>query len=205
MGKYNNDNDFIGKSSEALISTLQYRDEYTFLHSDRVVLLAQELGKRLGLNKPQLHQLWIASIFHDIGKIGIPDAILNKPGKLNEKEWSVMKTHSAISGDIIDKIDMPDAPDLANIVRHHHEFYDGSGYPDGLSGDDIPYLARIISLVDCYDAMTSDREYREGMSHTEAIAIMAGETGSKFDPELAEAFFGVIEGSEFREGFKGTV
>jgi HD-GYP domain-containing protein (c-di-GMP phosphodiesterase class II) len=127
-----------------------------------------------------------ASVLHDIGKVGIPDAILNKPGKLDENEWEFMRRHPRIGADIVDQIE--GFEEISAAIIAHHERYDGGGYPFGLKGEEIPIEARIISVVDTYDAMTSDRPYRRALSHDTAIAELSRCAGTQFDTRVVEAF-----------------
>ncbi len=196
MSELNFDFQFITSFGEALASALGYRDKHTHMHSMRVVRLVSEMANRLGIVEEDYRRLVIAAFFHDVGKVGIPDAILMKPGELTESEWGVMKTHSEIGEDIVRKLDTRDSSVLALIVRHHHEWHNGKGYPDGLRGDAIPFLSRIVALADSYDAMVADREYRKGMKHSAAIKMMRSEVGTKFDPEVAAPFFELVERSD---------
>ncbi len=147
------------KYTKALSVALGYRDLLTRLHSERVRGLSAAIGKSCGLSRKEFNTLNIAASFHDIGKIGIPDHILLKPSKLDEDEWQIMKQHSEIGEKIILSIDLEGAPQAARLIRHHHEHYDGRGYPDKLSGEDIPICSRIISIADSYDAMAVTRSY----------------------------------------------
>jgi putative nucleotidyltransferase with HDIG domain len=176
--------------AEALTAALDAKSPYTRGHSDRVALLATALAEELGLSPEERFSIHIAAHLHDIGKIGIPETMLDKIGPLCPDEWEIMKTHAAKGGDILKQVKslLP----LASAVRHHHERFDGSGYPDGLAGEDIPYCARIIGLVDAYDAMTSPRPYRPGIAHHAALAEIHGGSGQQFDPGLVSAFESLV-------------
>jgi putative nucleotidyltransferase with HDIG domain len=182
---------------EAYVSTVRVvaaaidaRDSYTLGHSTRVSDLAVALARELGGSGQELEDIEIACLFHDVGKIKIPDAILHKTGRLNPAEWEEMQRHPEYGAEILGK-----APSLRRFipaVRHHHEWYDGSGYPDGLRGEAIPRAAAIISLADAYDAMTSDRPYRKAMTGEKALATIRETSGKQFSPELASIFLEIV-------------
>jgi response regulator RpfG family c-di-GMP phosphodiesterase len=184
--------------TKALSVALGYRDMMTRLHSERVRALAMELGRRLGLRGKELDALNISASFHDIGKIGIPDAVLLKHGRLNEAEWEMIRQHSEIGERIMTATELAGAPEAAQIIRHHHEHYDGQGYPDGLAGEVIPLASRIISVVDSYDAMAVTRVYHRTTGHAEIMEILRDETGKKHDPEIMRLFTAMIECSPHR-------
>ena len=184
--------------TKALTVALGYRDTMTQLHSERVGFLSEELGIKCGLSEEDIVILKIAATFHDIGKIGIPDPILLKPGEFDEKEWAVMKNHPQIGADIMQSIELEGAKLAARVIRCHHENYDGSGYPDGLSGEEISVLSRIISIADAYDAMAMTRTYHQAKSHDQIMGIIHQETGKKFDPELIAIFNELIETSQHK-------
>lgn len=170
----------------ALAKAVDAKDSYTEAHTERVAAGARLLGARAGLGGRDLVDLYRGGMIHDIGKIGIPDAILLKPGKLEPEEWAIMRQHPVIGEQIARPL--RSAVNLLAIIRHHHENFDGAGYPDGLSGGDIPLVARITAVSDAYDAMVSDRPYRLGMPRKKAIAILADGGGSQWDPELVPLF-----------------
>ncbi len=176
----------------ALATALQERDQYTGDHSESVVDVAGRIGETLALDAEQVSKLRTAALLHDVGKVGVPDDILHKPGPLDEREWEVMRQHPVIGERILRAI--PGLGGVAKIVRHEHERWDGRGYPDGISGDQIPIGARIILACDAYHAMTSDRPYRAAMSHTDAVAELTRNAGSQFDPNVAEALVGYLYG-----------
>ncbi|MDO9347702.1 MAG: HD domain-containing protein [Anaerolineales bacterium] len=169
----------------ALTRALDARDQDTEGHSERVAALAVEIGSEMGLEDAVLHPLRLAALLHDIGKIGIPDAILHKPGSLDEQEWALMRKHPQTGYDILRNIPYLDA--ALDAILHHHEKYNGKGYPAGLSGDAISLSARILTVVDVYDALTSNRPYRPAFWPEKALEIIRGEAGQQFDPEVVQA------------------
>ncbi|MBI2306613.1 MAG: HD-GYP domain-containing protein [Rhodocyclales bacterium] len=171
-----------------LIAALDERDGRTREHSDRVATLARELGLECGLSTQELRLLGIAAEMHDIGKIGIPDHVLMKPGGFNADEWEVMKTHPIRGERILRAIEQDGMSEVATVVRHHHERFDGSGYPDGIAGTAVPLLSRILSIVDSYDAMATPRPYHRARTHAEVMAILSKEESQKHDPDLLERF-----------------
>jgi len=183
--------------TKALSVALAYRDPMTRLHSDRVLGLAVALGERCSLSGRELGILKIGASFHDIGKIGIPDRILLKPASFDGTEWSVMRQHAEIGEKIILATEIDGAPEAAAVIRHHHERYDGQGYPDKLAGEAIPIASRIISIVDSYDAMAVTRSYHRAKNHAEVMAVLYEESGTKHDPRLLRVFAAVIEASPF--------
>jgi response regulator RpfG family c-di-GMP phosphodiesterase len=184
--------------TKALSVALGFRDLLTRLHSDRVRGLSEELGARCGLPSREMNTLTIAASFHDIGKIGIPDRILLKPTQLDEAEWETMKKHSEIGETIIAATELEGSQQAALLIRHHHEHFGGMGYPDGLSGEEIPICARIITIADSYDAMAITRAYQSARTHRQIMAILHDETGRKHDPELMRVFCELIEVSKFK-------
>jgi HD-GYP domain-containing protein (c-di-GMP phosphodiesterase class II) len=186
------------KYTKALSVALGYRDLLTRLHSERVLGLSHEIGVRCGLSEKELGILKIAASFHDIGKIGIPDHILLKPASFEEAEWEVMKQHPKIGETIMAATELEGSQQSALIIRQHHEHYDGSGYPDGLSGESIPLCSRIIAIADAYDAMAVTRSYHHARKHREVMEILRDESGKKFDPRLMLIFSEIIESSEFK-------
>lgn len=176
---------------EALVAMLDAREQATGRHSLRVRDLALIIGRKLDLSTEELEHLARGTLLHDIGKIAIPDAILLKPGKLTKEEWVLMKTHVQAGYDIVRSSDYL-AP-AAQLILQHHEKFDGSGYPNGLPGQDLCLGARIFALVDAYDAMRSVRPYKGSMSKAESIAEIKQCSGTHFDPELVEIFLSVID------------
>lgn len=186
--------------ANSLSVALGERDAHTRQHSERVVRLATELGRALELSEREVELLALGAQFHDIGKIGIPDRVLGKPAAFEALEWECMKQHPVIGERIILAIGAGDATDVARIVRHHHENFNGSGYPDGLGGSDIPLFSRIVSLADNYDAMATTRPYHKARSHRMVMDILSSEVGIKHDPDLLHTFSSIIEQSEMRAG-----
>lgn len=174
----------------ALTSALEVKDHYTRGHSDAVARYAVKIAKRLDLSPHEIEGIEVAAILHDIGKIGIQEAILNKPGKLDDEEWKEVKKHPESSLKILDGINFP--WDIKPIVYAHHERYDGKGYPRGLKGIEIPLGARILGVADLYDAMTSDRAYRKGLSKETVIEELKRVAGTQIDPGIAEVFIEIL-------------
>lgn len=157
------------------------------LHCARVADQAARLGRELGIGDADwLDALRVGSAVHDIGKLSVPDAILKKPGRLTAEEWAVVRLHPDAGASLTRKLRLPEWVNQA--VRHHHEHWDGSGYPDGLAGEAIPLCARVVCVVDVYDALTSDRSYRRALPQDEALAVMAGECGYTLDPAIFRVF-----------------
>lgn len=183
------------RHSDSLSIALAERDAYTEAHCDRVESLSLQLGRRCDLSAHELELLRVASKLHDVGKIGIPDRILLKPGRLDSDELEIIRTHSELGQHICDKMPHKDAVTVGRFVRHHHEAFDGSGYPDGLAGEQIPICSRIISIVDSYDAMLTTRPYHRARSHEQVMEVMHGECGQKHDPLLFGYFGQIVSGN----------
>lgn len=184
--------------TKSLVVALGERDRHTRLHSERVVGLSLEVGRHCGLSAHELGFLSLAAEFHDLGKIGIPDRVLQKPAAFDDEEWAQMRQHPLIGERILLAIGMGESAEVARLVRHHHEHYDGRGYPDRLVGEAIPIQCRIISLADSYDAIAVSRPYHPPRGHRDIMGILDGEAGSKHDPVLFQAFCTVIDGSALR-------
>lgn len=183
---------------ETLAMAIDAKDQVTHGHIRRVQRFAVGLAKQLGVRDESLIKaLEAAALLHDMGKLAVPEHILNKPGRLTEAEFEKMKLHASVGADILSAIDFPYP--VVPIVRHHHESWDGSGYPDGLRGTEIPIGARILSVVDCFDALTSDRPYRRRLSNAEALEILNERKGSMYDPWVVETFERVHEELDFVE------
>jgi len=177
---------------EALAQAVDAKDQVTHDHVRRVQDRSVEMARILGVTDDgEVQAIKAASLLHDVGKLAIPEHILNKPGRLSPAEYEIMKRHAPIGADILSVIDFPYP--VAPIVRHHHENWDGTGYPDGIAGDRIPIGARIIAVVDCFDALTSDRPYRPRLSDRDALQILADRKGTMYDPRVVEAFFALHE------------
>lgn len=189
---------------ETIMSSVDAKDEYTGGHSERVSeyveYLARAVEDKYPFTEDDIVRIKYIALLHDIGKIGIPDRILNKAGKLTNDEYTLMKRHTVIGDDLLASFE--DMEGLADGIRHHHERYDGTGYPDGIAGEDIPIVARIICLADCFDAMTSNRVYRKRLSDEDVIAEIKRCSGTQFDPYLAEKFCELIEKGELRHSTK---
>jgi response regulator RpfG family c-di-GMP phosphodiesterase len=177
---------------EALVFALEAKDEYSEGHSRRVADQAVRLGERIELSSTELERLRLAALLEDIGYIGLKEGILTKPNRLTPEEYEHVKTHPDIATRILEPID--DLKSLIPIIRHHHERYDGKGYPDAISGDEIPLASRILALADVHDALVSPRPYRDAFRPEMALAIIEGNAGSQFDPELTASFIEMMRG-----------
>ena len=180
----------------ALATAIEAKDPYTEGHVERVASYALILGKEVRLAPWELQALRKAAILHDVGKIGVDESILLKPGSLTEEEFNQLKTHTIIGERICRPLGRNRL--ILEVIRHHHERYDGKGYPDGLAGEDIPIAARIMAVVDAYDALTSDRPYRARRSQEQAVEILKQEAGKQFDPKIATAFISLLETGRLR-------
>ena len=178
------------ESIQTIRYTVEAKDAYTRGHSDRVSEYSVLIGKHMGLSEEDLKTLRIGGLFHDVGKIGVPDSILLKPGKLTDDEYSEIKNHPTIGAHILSTATI--FRDLIPIVKHHHERYDGNGYPSRLKGEEIPFLARITAVADTFDAMTSKRTYRDSLPLDVVKAEIEKCKGTQFDPEIADAFLDIL-------------
>jgi putative nucleotidyltransferase with HDIG domain len=178
-------------TTEKLARAIELRDSYTGAHCQRVAGFSVLLGRQLHLSAEDLEPLRIGALLHDIGKIGTEDAILRKPGPLTSEEFEIMKTHTTKGAEILRP--MPDMRLALPIVRSHHERWDGQGYPDGLSGEAIPRLARIAAVADAFDAIIFDSPYRQGQTADQAFAEIERHQGTQFDPEAVRAFLRIRE------------
>ena len=169
--------------SQTLIATIGVNDDYTKCHSERVAEYSREIAARHGLSKEEQDNIYVMALLHDIGKIGVPAAVIKKPGRLMDVEYEIVKQHPVLGAEILKNI--KDVPKLAAVVRSHHERFDGKGYPDGLACEDIPTEARIIAIAESYDAMTGESRYRTPLSKAEARAEIEKCSGSQFDPVFA--------------------
>jgi putative nucleotidyltransferase with HDIG domain len=172
------------RTIEALALAIEAKDETTGEHLQRVRVYAMELAKELGLTEDETEALKAASVLHDIGKLAVPEHIISKPGKLTPEEFEKMKIHPIVGAEILEQVDFPYP--VVPIVRAHHEKWDGSGYPNGLAGEEIPIGARILAAVDCLDALASDRQYRKALPLDEAMAKVVADSGKSFDPKVVE-------------------
>ena len=176
---------------ETIANTIDAKDEYTKGHSRRVSDYSAEIAREMGMSSEEVERIRYIALLHDIGKIGVPDAVLNKPGHLTETEYELMKKHTTIGGEILKDVGM--MPELDVGAKYHHERYDGKGYPGGLKGEEIPLVARIICMADSYDAMTSNRIYRKHLSHHVVIDEIRRCRGTQFDPAVTDAFLRFLE------------
>lgn len=179
------------RAVDVLMAMLAERDAATSSHSKATAVWARRLATALGQERESVDFVELCGLLHDIGKVATPDAILNKPGPLTEAEWSKMQDHSAAGARILSQI--PSLRRCTIVVRAHHERYDGKGYPDGLSGNAIPFEARILAVADSFHAMVTDRPYRNAISPREAMKILEEGKGSQWDPKVVEAFIGLFE------------
>jgi HD-GYP domain-containing protein (c-di-GMP phosphodiesterase class II) len=187
---------FLGTAG-ALSDTIEAKDTYTGGHTQRVMDWSLAIGWRLGLSPEEMEDLKLAAILHDIGKIGVEDEVLRKQGRLNQEEKRKMQQHSIIGPNIVKRVRQlhPIIPG----IRHHHEMYDGGGYPDGIKGEEIPLMARIIAVADAFDAMTSDRPYRKGLGMGNALREIQKFSGKQFDPNVVQALVSVYEARKIQK------
>lgn len=179
------------QSALALASAIDAKDKYTHGHSRRVAEYSEMIAEVYGKTDSECRDIYLAGLLHDVGKIGIPDNIINKDGRLTDEEFAVIKTHPAIGAGILKKINI--APFISIGAHFHHECYDGKGYPEGLKGEDIPEIARIIAVADAYDAMTSKRSYRDALPQEVVRSEIEKGKGTQFDPKFAEIMLGLID------------
>ncbi len=175
----------------SLADAIDAKDTYTNGHSGRVAKYTKEIARRYGYNEKQLSDIYMMGLLHDVGKIGVPDAVINKPARLSDEEYEIIKNHPVLGARILKNI--KEMPTLANGARWHHEKYDGKGYPDGLHGEDIPEEARIIAVADAYDAMTSHRSYREPLPQGIVREEIEAGIGTQFDPKFAKIMLEMID------------
>lgn len=173
-------------AARTILKALDAKDNYTYGHSMRVCYYSMVLGEQLGFSEEQLYELQLVALFHDIGKIGTPDAVLNKPTRLSDEEFKIIQEHPSKSFEILQGFEVFN--NVAINVKHHHERYDGRGYPDSLKGEAIPQLSRIILIADTFDAMTSSRIYRKALNHETAFNELIEFSGSQFDPGMVKNF-----------------
>jgi putative two-component system response regulator len=186
-----NTSEILLKALRALMRALDAKDEYSSGHSQRVVILAMRMADELNLNEEERYTLQLSAFLHDIGKIGMPDSILKKADSLEDYEFRRAKDHPVIGSKIIAEIE--ELGDVASIVRHHHERFDGTGYPDGLKGEAIPFFSRILAILDSYEALVSDRVYRKAINKTQALEEINKNAALQFDPFLVDVFSRVIK------------
>ncbi len=176
---------------KALADTIELKDPYTRGHSERVTYYSVKMAKEFGFSEEKVEKIKLAAILHDIGKIGVRGAVLNKPGKLTLEERKEIEKHAILGAKVLNEVAI--MKDIAVLIKHHHEHYDGRGYPDGLKGEEIPIESRIISVADAFDAMTSDRPYRKSLGYQKALEILEFEAGKQFDPDIVKAFLKLFE------------
>jgi putative nucleotidyltransferase with HDIG domain len=187
---YDTSKKYFFRTIDALIAAVEAKDKYTEGHSQRVARYAEMIARHLGLPREQIEEIKIAGILHDVGKIGISDSILSKPGKLTEEEYDEIKLHPGISNKILYPVGFSER--TLQAIAFHHERYDGKGYPHGLKGDSIAFEAQIIAVADAYDAMTSDRSYRSAMSRHAAIRELETNKATQFTPLIVDTFIDAI-------------
>ena len=192
--------DDLARATAAVNRALRERDENTSEHSGRTCCLALETGRACGLSADDLATLKLAAELHDVGKIGIPDRVLLKPGRLDDEELRVMRTHPRRGHDILASIGGERIAKVATVVLHHHEAIDGSGYPDGLTNGSIPLLSRIVSVADCYDAIAAVRPYHRPRPHDEIMRILYEGQDRKYDAAVLGTFATIIERSAYKAG-----
>ena len=171
-----------------LVSAAESRDIDTGAHVRRIGLYSAAIARALGWSAPRIEDLRMAAPMHDIGKIGIPDSILLSPGRLSPEQWIVLRTHTTIGAALLEGSDVPLLQMACEIALHHHEWWDGSGYPEGIAGADIPEAARIVAVADVYDALVNRRPYKDALPEQAALEEMAAERGTHFDPAVFDAF-----------------
>lgn len=181
---------------QVMAKVLEAKDPYTKFHSEKVAKYARQIGKKIGYSERQLELIQIAGILHDFGKIGIKESVLNKPGSLTKFEYEAVKRHPLIASAILEPIE--ELRSIIRDIRHHHEYYNGEGYPDGLAGEEIPLGARVLCVADSYDAMTSSRAYHDPMPEEDARAELVRCKGIQFDPDLVDSFLEVLEENKAR-------
>jgi HD-GYP domain-containing protein (c-di-GMP phosphodiesterase class II) len=192
----------LARATAAVNRALRERDENTSAHSGRTSFLALETGQACGLSADDLATLKLAAQLHDVGKIGIPDRVLLKPGRLDDEEMLVMRTHPRRGHDILASIGGEGIAKVATVVLHHHEAVDGSGYPDGLKEESIPLLSRIVSVADSYDAIAAVRPYHRPRPHAEIMGILYEGQGRKYDARVLAIFATIIERSAYKASAK---
>jgi putative nucleotidyltransferase with HDIG domain len=179
------------KTIRGFALAVEAKDKHTLGHSENVMKYTVELARHLGLSESEIEQIKYAGLLHDVGKIGVDEAILNKPDKLTPEEFEQIKKHPVLGCRILS--DVPFFDSLIPLIRHHHEFFNGNGYPDGLVNDQIPYGARILSVADAFEAMTSNRPYRKAMPLKVVLRIIKEAKNKQFDPNIVDAFLAVIK------------
>ena len=184
------DDEMIRQAMLTMTDFIDAKDSYTKGHSSRVAIYARELAKRLGVSEKERKNLYYIALMHDCGKVGVPDAVLKKPGKLTDDEFRLIQAHATVGNHLLTHF--TSIPDISDGAHYHHERFDGSGYPDGLKGEEIPYVARIICIADAVDAMSTNRCYRDRLSEEELISELEEHAGTQFDPGMIPAMIELI-------------
>ena len=187
LALYRQQADMLAGIVRALTSAIDAKDPYTCGHSDRVARLSVALAEAMGCDQKQIETIYLSGLLHDVGKIGVDDQVLRKPGRLNDAEFEHIKIHTEIGYRILR--DLKQLGDVLPVVRHHHEAWNGRGYPFGLAGNEIPQMARIVAVADAFDAMSSDRPYRKGMPDDKLDEILQRGAGRQWDARVIDAFF----------------
>ncbi len=178
---------FFFDAIRALVASIDAKDGYTHRHSERVAAFASRIAQEMEVSEDEIEMVQLAALLHDVGKIGVPESILNKPGRLTEEEFAHMRRHPLFGLKILSHIRSPRFRGILPAVRSHHERWDGNGYPDGLARDEIPMIGRILAVADFLDALTSDRAYRDGLDFDQVVMMIEEGAGEHFDPAVAEA------------------
>jgi putative nucleotidyltransferase with HDIG domain len=182
---------YINGTIRALIATVEAKDEWALGHAARVGRYALMMAKEMNLPKDDIRQLEYLALLHDIGMIGVPESLLKRKGQLTSEEWVTLRRHTEIGANIVNAIEF--IKDGAKVIKHHHEWYNGAGYPDGLKGEAIPFFSRIIAVAEAFDSMTSTTCYREPVELTAAIVELKTHAGKQFDPELVAIFLAALK------------
>ena len=182
---------------KTLVSIIEAKDSYTKGHTERVADYAAAIAETMDLPREAQRLIAFGAILHDIGKLGVLEQVLNKEDKLNDEEWEILKAHPEVGATIIENMEF--LTGTVALVRHHHESYDGLGYPDGLKGEEIPLGARIITVADSFDAMITDRPYRKALSWSKAVKTLKVKSGIQFDPVVVDNFIELIKDNKFRK------
>jgi len=190
------DKELLRELIEAFAKVVDLKDSYTRGHSVRVAVYTKMLAEELGYDEEEVEKFYNIALLHDIGKVGIPDSVLNKPGKLTDEEFDLIKSHAARGYEVLKNISL--MPEIAVGAQSHHERPDGRGYPNGLKGDEIPRVAQILAVADCFDAMYSDRPYRSRMNFDKAVSIIKDVSGTQLAPDVVDAFLRLVEKGKFR-------
>lgn len=194
--RHDRDNEIINESIETFTGFIDAKDPYTNGHSKRVAIYTRLLAEKLGFQGEELDRIYYIALLHDCGKIGVPDNILGKPGKLTDEEFEIIKSHTVRGGEILSRF--KSLKDVDEGARYHHERYDGKGYPEGLKGEDIPLIARIICVADSFDAMNSSRIYRKRLSKEYIISELENNKGTQFDPKIADIMLNLIKDGKIK-------